>query len=332
MSVEGELQQGIKAARKGHKGTARAAFRAVLQQDPTNETALLWLAYLADDPRAGLAYIARLLETQPDNPRALAALHWTRRRLAARSAIPAPQQVSPPPPPARRASAYPLLASLLILGLLFLLLALVDWGPHLRAYASPLMAMISPTATAPSPTIPPSPSPTFTATPTAAPSPTATSTPTVTPTATPTSTPTPTPLPTPIPRTATPVPPPRPPSEIGEGRWIDIDLTQQTLTAYEGAAPVRTTLISSGTYRTPTPTGQFRIWVKLVSDDMEGPGYYLPDVPYTMYFYGAYGLHGTYWHDNFGVPMSHGCVNLPTPEAEWLFHWADVGTLVNIHD
>jgi len=59
--------------------------------------------------------------------------------------------------------------------------------------------------------------------------------------------------------------------------------------------------------------------------------YYLPDVPYTMYFYDGYGIHGTYWHDNFGTPMSHGCVNMRTSEAAWLFDFADVGTLVNVH-
>jgi lipoprotein-anchoring transpeptidase ErfK/SrfK len=64
---------------------------------------------------------------------------------------------------------------------------------------------------------------------------------------------------------------------------------------------------------------------------MEGPGYYLADVPYVMYFHMGYGLHGVFWHANFGQPMSHGCVNMPTAEAEWLFHWADVGTLVNVH-
>ena len=64
---------------------------------------------------------------------------------------------------------------------------------------------------------------------------------------------------------------------------------------------------------------------------MAGPGYYLPNVPYTMYFYQGYGLHGTYWHHNFGTPMSHGCVNLATPDAEWLYNWASVGTLVNVH-
>jgi lipoprotein-anchoring transpeptidase ErfK/SrfK len=64
---------------------------------------------------------------------------------------------------------------------------------------------------------------------------------------------------------------------------------------------------------------------------MVGPGFYLPDVPYTMYFYEGYGIHGTYWHNNFGHPMSHGCVNMRTSEAEWMFNWASVGTLVNVH-
>ena len=63
---------------------------------------------------------------------------------------------------------------------------------------------------------------------------------------------------------------------------------------------------------------------------MSGPDYFLPAVPFTMYFYQGYGIHGTYWHNAFGRPMSHGCVNLPTPEAEWFFNWADVGTPVRV--
>jgi len=131
--------------------------------------------------------------------------------------------------------------------------------------------------------------------------------------------------------TSTPIPTPTLPSAVDEGRWIDVDLTRQALTAYEGGVPVRTTLISTGLPQTPTPVGQFRIWIKLRTDDMAGPGYYIEDVPFVMYFHEGYGLHGVTWHGNFGHPMSHGCVNLPTAEAEWLFDWADVGTLVNIH-
>lgn len=127
-----------------------------------------------------------------------------------------------------------------------------------------------------------------------------------------------------------PAPPPAP-SAPTSGRWIDVNLSAQTLVAYEGNTAVRSTLVSTGLPATPTPTGQFSIYVKYVSDSMSGPGYYLPDVPYVMYFYRGYSLHGTYWHSNFGRPMSHGCINLPTPEAQWLFNWASVGTLVNIH-
>ena len=130
----------------------------------------------------------------------------------------------------------------------------------------------------------------------------------------------------------TPIPSPALPSTVNEERWIDVDLTQQSLTAYEGHTPVHTTLVSTGLPNTPTPVGQFRIWIKLRYDDMSGPGYYIEDVPYVMYFYEGYGLHGVTWHGNFGHPMSHGCVNLPTSEAEWLFQWADVGTLVNVHN
>ena len=121
------------------------------------------------------------------------------------------------------------------------------------------------------------------------------------------------------------------PSGGHSGRWIDIDLSAQRLTAYAGSTPVRSTLVSTGLARTPTPTGQYRVYVKYASTSMSGPGYYFPNVPYTMYFYRGYGMHGTYWHSNFGRPMSHGCVNLPTAEAQWLYNWASVGTLVRIH-
>ena len=124
---------------------------------------------------------------------------------------------------------------------------------------------------------------------------------------------------------------PTDPLVITNERWIDVNLTTQTLTAYEGSTPVRTVIVSTGRAATPTPVGEFRIWVKLLSDDMAGPGYYLPQVPYTMYFYQGYGIHGTYWHNNFGTVMSHGCVNLPTPEAEWIYNWASVGTRVVTH-
>lgn len=130
-----------------------------------------------------------------------------------------------------------------------------------------------------------------------------------------------------------PTPPAEEPDDPApqDGRWIDVDLSEQALTAYEGSIPVRSTLVSTGLPNTPTPVGQFSIWIKLRYDDMAGPGYYIEDVPYVMYFHQGYGLHGVTWHGNFGHPMSHGCVNLPTAEAAWLFDWAEVGTVVVIH-
>jgi lipoprotein-anchoring transpeptidase ErfK/SrfK len=113
--------------------------------------------------------------------------------------------------------------------------------------------------------------------------------------------------------------------------WIDVDLSQQRVYAYEGETVVNSFLVSTGTWQTPTVTGRYNVWTKLRSAAMSGPGYYLPNVPYIMYFYGSYGLHGTYWHNNFGTPMSHGCVNLSIPDAEWLYNFSTVGTVVNVH-
>ena len=114
-------------------------------------------------------------------------------------------------------------------------------------------------------------------------------------------------------------------------RWIDVNLSKQTLDAVEGTTVVRSFLVSTGVSQFPTVTGQFHIYVKYLYTLMHGDNYYLPNVPYTMYFYKSYGIHGTYWHHNFGHRMSHGCVNMYTPDAEWMYYWASVGTLVNIH-
>lgn len=139
----------------------------------------------------------------------------------------------------------------------------------------------------------------------------------------------------------------------GEYKWIEIDLSDQTLYAHEDGEVVYKFLVSTGKWA-PTPTGVFRIWSKLRYCLMAGGSkhnntyYYLPNVPYTMFFYKDYGIHGTYWHNNFGHPMSHGCVNLATPDAKTLFYWAhpvinenswlayptkdDPGTAVVIHE
>jgi lipoprotein-anchoring transpeptidase ErfK/SrfK len=117
----------------------------------------------------------------------------------------------------------------------------------------------------------------------------------------------------------------------GGGQWIDVDLSSQTVRAYQGNTVMRSMVVSTGIARYPTPTGRFRIYAKYPSVTMSGPGYYLPGVPHTMYFYRGYALHGTYWHNNFGRPMSHGCINLTRGDAAWLYSWAPVGTSVVIH-
>jgi LysM repeat protein len=128
--------------------------------------------------------------------------------------------------------------------------------------------------------------------------------------------------------TTTPPSNPAPSGGDFSGRYFLVDLSDQTLYAYDGDTLVRSTLISSGLPGTPTVVGTFYIYLRYESTRMRGPGYDLPNVPYTMYFYKGYGLHGTYWHSNFGTPMSHGCVNMPTPEAEWAFNWSTYGTPV----
>jgi len=114
------------------------------------------------------------------------------------------------------------------------------------------------------------------------------------------------------------------------GKWIEVILSQQRLIAWENGRAVMSAPISSGLARTPTRRGTFRIQKKYSAVRMRGPGYDLPRVPYTMFYSGNYAIHGAYWHNNFGRPMSHGCVNLPVSFARRLYAWAPRGTLVVI--
>lgn len=135
-------------------------------------------------------------------------------------------------------------------------------------------------------------------------------------------------------------------------RWIDVDTTQQVMTAYEGEIPVYTTLVSSGRFGSPTVKGKYRIWAKVAaiamdntdeeletievtetdtdtadtdsaseSDTEERHLYSLHDVPWTQFFHESYALHGVYWHDTFGNRKSHGCVNLSPKDARWFYNW-----------
>jgi hypothetical protein len=124
-----------------------------------------------------------------------------------------------------------------------------------------------------------------------------------------------------------------PPDDVADGeRWIDVDTRTQTLVAYVGERPVFATAVSTGRPATPTPTGTFRIWVKLAEDDMDDlerddvvENYAIQAVPWVQYFHGSIGLHAAFWHDRFGRPRSHGCVNLAPRDARWLFRFTQPG-------
>ena len=111
-------------------------------------------------------------------------------------------------------------------------------------------------------------------------------------------------------------------------KWIDVDLSEQRVVAYEGSEAVAEFLVSTGKPGTPTVTGTFRIWAKTAVQDMYGGNraagdyYFLEDVKWVQYFHEDYGFHAAYWHDNFGQPMSRGCVNMRSEDAEWLYAWA----------
>jgi len=142
-------------------------------------------------------------------------------------------------------------------------------------------------------------------------------------------------------------------------KWVEVDLSEQKLKAWDGNTLFLESLVSTGLPWWPTPTGEFRIWIKVRATKMEGGSgryyYYLPNVPYVMFFenekiarYRGFSLHGTYWHSDFGKVHSHGCVNLPTPIAEQLYYWTtpvlpegkttvyaspeNIGTRIIIHD
>jgi hypothetical protein len=118
-------------------------------------------------------------------------------------------------------------------------------------------------------------------------------------------------------------------------KWIDVSLTKQTLVLYEGTKPVYATLISSGEagledaeHTTATKRGVFRIHTKHISATMSsselGEEFELQEVPYVQYFdKQGYALHGAYWHDRFGVPKSHGCLNLSPEDARRIFFWTE---------
>lgn len=121
-------------------------------------------------------------------------------------------------------------------------------------------------------------------------------------------------------------------------KWVNVNLYEQVLTAYEGDKLVFATLISSGLPDFQTNQGTFKVWSRQTSTPMSGamgqPDFYsLPAVPYVMFFDNDISLHGTYWHDGFGFKHSHGCVNMSIADAKWVFKWqGDAELTVNVSD
>lgn len=114
------------------------------------------------------------------------------------------------------------------------------------------------------------------------------------------------------------------------GKLIHVVLSEQRVYVYENSVLLKVFVISSGLPEHPTVTGEYLIKTKLPETTMSGEDYYLEHVPWVMYFYLGYSFHGTYWHENFGRPMSHGCLNMRTEDAKWLYDWAPIGTVVKI--
>ena len=345
------LKQAKTAVQRGDRHQARHLLQKAVRQDPQDYRGWLWLATVTQSAQASLEYVHRAEMLAPHNSTVQKARLWAEKRVQQSSASkPAPIQPSPKTP-LRWHQRQPM--RWLALGLIVLLVgagSVLGWRyfqsddvVEKTAVLNSSLAPISqdetnlpgvatavpakPTATGTP--VPHVPAKLIASTGADQPRPTWT----VTPTPSPTPTPTPTVIPTFV--NANYHDAVRP---FGVGpyeRWVDVNLTTQRLTAYEGDTAVFSTLISSGTWEHPTVTGQFRIWLEFESQTMDGRllgyDYYLEDVPYVMYFFEDYALHGTYWHNNFGTPMSHGCVNLATDDAGFIYNFATIGTLVNVH-
>ncbi len=336
------LENAKQAFRQGNRREARRWAEQATILAGGREEPWMWLAAVAS-PRASLVYLLRALEINPQSRAARRGVHWAVRRLrTSQAAAPRRRQIVDKSIPSvnlvrpRRLFqdvTLPWAVAFMVLFVVLIWFALpastragvawqlVNWTQTDRDDPIALaQENLSKATRTPTPTFTPSPTPTFT--------PTLTFTPTPIPTETPTETPAPTDTPFPE-QEISPIPdfP-----DVGRSEhWIDVDLSTQTAYAFRGRELVRSFVVSTGTWLHPTVTGQFQIYVKYRYADMSGPGYYLPDVPYVMYFYQGYGLHGTYWHSNFGTPMSHGCVNFTIDDAGWIFDYTDIGTLVNVH-
>ncbi|MCB8979274.1 MAG: L,D-transpeptidase family protein [Ardenticatenaceae bacterium] len=352
--IDALLKQAKTAVQQKNVHEARRLLQQAVRQDPQDYRAWLWLATVAQSPNASLEYVNRAEMLAPGNSTVQKARLWAEKRLADSDPVSKTDTFTVPAPATTR--RWPLSLrwiALTVIGLLLVgggtafalsyfqpnrstaetavlsnsLAPLDDAEAVVAAVATAVPAKAVPTATQ-------TPEPRFPAKEIAS---TGANQPRPTWTITPTPSPTPTPTPTSIPTFVSPNynDAGRPFGVGANERWVDVNLSTQTLRAYEGDDVVFTTLISSGTWDHPTVTGQFRVWLTYRSQTMDGSllgyDYYLEDVPYVMYFYQDYALHGTFWHNNFGTPMSHGCVNMETSDAAWMYNFVSIGTVVNVH-
>jgi lipoprotein-anchoring transpeptidase ErfK/SrfK len=356
------------ALRRGDKTSARQLGERAALLAPALEDA--WLILAASDPNQqdALAYAQRARELNHQSGRAHRAVEWASRRLKQTDVHAAQAETVATPPqthayqtavamPALKSQGRNWLLPALLAGAGCMMLGFIAFfaltSPAVASLVSSINAPTQEVLWAPVDIAKPDSAPmdvkassvqdeTTPAATRQSPNATATQAPDNDPTGTPTDEPTVQPVATETPGSMvmefvedTPTVefiPPTPGITVGDGvRWIDVDLTNQMVYAYEGDTVVNSFVVSTGTWLTPTVTGKHKIYVKVRVQDMSGPGYHLRDVPYVMFFKGDYGLHGTYWHNNFGTPMSRGCVNLTIDDAAWLFNWASVGTVVNVH-
>ena len=296
--------------------TARNCANNAIKIKPDLEEAWLILASISD-PKKSIEFLNRALEINPQSQKARKGMRWAVTCLREEQQETSCKKIISKIDKKERSKfsdhwAVSLFVSIVVVGsVLMLWLGL----PSLQAQASVQKAP-RPENALPKPTL----------------------TPTVTPT------PTQTPIPTP-----TPTPPPTAtadtnfssyyyhswdiPEEVSglNDFWIEVDLSAQMLFAYRGSQILSSFYVSTGTSSHPTVTGTYKIYAKYPTYTMIGPGYDLPDVPYSMFFYKGYGIHGTYWHSNFGSPMSHGCVNMNTNDAAWVYNQSTIGTYVFVH-
>lgn len=361
------IQRAGEAVRAGDKQQARQLLLQAVKQDARDYVAWLGLARVASSPQASLEYARRAARLQPDDALVKKVLAWAEKQVSESASQPGSLPAQLPEskvtdPAAADSRQRPAFWPYLGVVLLAVVLVGAGWWSWNRVNGrTPSPASLSdpiPTATVIAQVdrdLPDMAAVDEGVTATAVP-PTATPTPTANPiqpkgaqsgkegepratwTLTPTPTNTPTPTVTPVPTfvsSSNSQPSGRPFGVGANEHWIDVNLSTQTLTAYEGNMAVFSTLISSGLPAYPTVTGQFRIWLRYESQTMDGSrlgyDYYLTGVPYVMYFYQDYALHGTYWHSNFGYPMSHGCVNMETGDAQWVYNFTTIGTVVNVH-